>query len=68
MKAAGTIVNSRLRLANYLYEGLTTANRKASLKERYDIMCKYYGIFATNVLHIWFAFRFYWAKCTKKIV
>ncbi|MDR2773275.1 MAG: glycosyltransferase [Tannerella sp.] len=68
MKAANTIVNSRLRLVNYLYEGLTTANRKASLKERYDIMCKYYGIVVTGILHVWFAVRFYWAKGTKKIV
>jgi hypothetical protein len=68
MKAAKTIINSRLRVVNYLYEGLTTANRKASLKERHAIMCKYYGTFATNLLHVWFAIRFYWAKWTKKIV
>jgi len=68
MKEAKTIVNSHLRLVNYLYEGLTTSNRKASLKERYIIMCKYYGRFATNIRHIWFAVRFYWTKCTKKIV
>jgi hypothetical protein len=68
MKTAKTIVNSRLRLVNYLYEGLTAANRKASLKERHAIMCKYYGSFATNLLHVWFAVRFYWAKWTGKIV
>jgi glycosyltransferase involved in cell wall biosynthesis len=68
MKAAKTIVNSRLRVAGYLYEGLTAANRKASLKERYSIMCKYYGAFATNLLHVWFAVRFYWAKGTGKII
>jgi hypothetical protein len=68
MKMAKNIVNSRLRVVNYLYEGLTTDNRKASLKERYDIMCKYYGPFATNLLHVWFAIRFYWAKWTKRIV
>jgi glycosyltransferase involved in cell wall biosynthesis len=68
MKSAKTIVNSRLCLVNYLYEGLTTSNRKASLKERYAIMCKYYGAFATSVLHIWFAARYYWAKETKGIV
>lgn len=68
MKEANSIVNSHLRLVNYLYEGLTTSNRKASLKERYTIMCKYYGTFATTIRHIWFAVRFYWTKCTKKIV
>lgn len=68
MQHAGKIVNSRLRLVNYLYEGLTTANRKSSLKERYHIMQKYYGRVAVILLHIWFAFRFYWAKWLKKVV
>jgi glycosyltransferase involved in cell wall biosynthesis len=62
MQAAGSIVNSRLRLVNYLYEGMTTNNRKASLKERYAIMCKYYGVIPTQIRHLWFALRFYWAK------
>jgi glycosyltransferase involved in cell wall biosynthesis len=68
MKMAKTIVNSQLCLVNYLYEGLTTANRKASLKERYIIMCKYYGAFGTYIRHIWFAIRYYWAKWTKGII
>jgi len=62
MKTANRIVNSGLRLVNYQYEGATTANRKASLKERFAIMCKYYGTFATVILHIWFGFRFLLAK------
>jgi glycosyltransferase involved in cell wall biosynthesis len=62
MKAAETIVNSRLRLVNYQYEGTTTANRKASLKERYAIMCEYYGTIPTQIRHLWFAVRFYRAK------
>ncbi|MDR2119437.1 MAG: glycosyltransferase, partial [Tannerella sp.] len=68
MKSAKTTVNSQLRLVNYLYEGLTTANRKTSLKERYAIMCRYYGVFVTDILHIWFAVRYYWAKWTKGII
>jgi glycosyltransferase involved in cell wall biosynthesis len=68
MKTAKTIVNTRLRLVNYLYEGMTTANRKASLKERYAIMCNCYGVFVTVILHGWFAIRFYWAKWTGKAV
>ena len=62
MKVADAIVNSQLRLVYYLYEGATTANRKASLKERYRIMCKYYGTYPTQIRHLWFAIRFYWAK------
>ena len=65
MKKAKTIVNSTMRLINYQYEGATTANRKASLKERYNIMCKYYGVFPTQIRHLWFAVRFYWAKLFK---
>ena len=68
LKEAKKIVNTQLRLVNYQYEGLTTANRKKSLKERYTIMCKYYGTFATSILHVWFACRFYWAKWKKKTV
>jgi len=63
---SGKIVNTNLRLVNYLYEGATTANRKASLKERYDIMCRYYGVIPTRIRHLWFAVRFYWAKLFKK--
>ena len=62
MKNATAIVNSKIRMVNYQYEGTTTANRKASLKERYMIMCNYYGSFVTITLHLWFAIRFYWAK------
>ena len=65
MKNAGAIVNSEIRMINYQYEGATTANRKASLKERYNIMCKYYGIIPTQTRHLWFAVRFYFAKVFK---
>ena len=65
IKKMGNIVNTHLRLVNYLYEGTTTANRKASLKERYEIMCRYYGIIPTQIRHLWFAVRFYWAKLFK---
>ena len=62
---SGKIVNTHLKLVNYLYEGTTTANRKASLRERYGIMCKYYGVLPTQIRHGWFAVRFYWAKLFK---
>ena len=45
--------------------GTSTTQRKASLRERYAIMCKYYGTFVTVLLHGWFAIRFYAAKCLK---
>lgn len=62
MKQSAAIVHSHLRLVHYLAEGMTTRNRKASLKERYRIMCNYYGTFPTQIRHVWFAFRFYRAK------
>ena len=62
MKQAQRIVNSRMRLVNYEAEGMTTQNRKASLVERYRIMCHYYGTLPTLGRHIWFAARFLWAK------
>lgn len=49
--------NTRLTLADYLAEGTTTANHRASLRERYDIMCRHYGTFLSLCLHAWFALR-----------
>ncbi len=57
MKKSRRIHNTRLTLVNYLNEGMTTANRKASLKERYRIMVKHYGPVSTFLLHVWFAVR-----------
>lgn len=61
MKKAATmsmpLVNSHLILADYLSEGMTTANHKASLKERFAIMRKHYGLFTTLVQHAWFFIR-----------
>lgn len=45
-------------LIDYLSEGMTTANRKKSLKERYRIMIHYYGFWSTTLRHVWFAMRF----------
>jgi hypothetical protein len=44
-------------LADYLNEGMTTANRRASLNERFRIMAKHYGLVPTIIQHIWFIFR-----------
>ncbi|WP_278623018.1 glycosyltransferase family 2 protein [Parabacteroides gordonii] len=66
MKQAKSIYNTRMVLSNFLEGGVSTTQRKASLKERYDVMCKYYGIVSTSLLHVWFAMRFYTAKWFKK--
>ena len=62
MQAGGSIHNTRLVLSNYLNEGTTTQNMKASLKERFKIMCRYYGTIPTYLRHIRFAFRYFTAK------
>lgn len=43
---------------SYLADGLSVKNRKKSLKERFGIMCKYYGTLPTVARHVGFAFRF----------
>lgn len=57
MKKSKVLHNTHLTLIDYLDEGMTTANRKASLKERFRIMAKHYGLFSTLMHHIWFVLR-----------
>ena len=57
MKKSKSIVNTHLIMIKYLNEGVTTANRKASLKERYQIMTKHYGTISTLMHHAWFMVR-----------
>ena len=57
MKEAKCLHNTRLTLIDYLNEGMTTQNHKASLKERFRIMAKHYGLFSTLLHHLWFVFR-----------
>lgn len=44
-------------IISYLSEGLTTQNHKKSLRERYKIMCHYYGTLPTVLRHVKFACR-----------
>ena len=57
MQHSACMHNSRLTLVDYLNEGMTTRNHRASLKERFRIMALHYGLFSTIVHHIWFVFR-----------
>ncbi len=45
-------------MCDYLSEGMTTANRRASLIERFRIMSHYYGFFPTLFRHLGFVRRF----------
>lgn len=57
MKKAQVLHNTHLTIINYLNEGVTTRNHRASLLERFDIMRHYYGLFSTTTHHIKFVFR-----------
>ena len=57
MKKSSNIHNTHKVLINYLNEGVTTANRKASLIERYRIMANHYGHISTFIHHLWFMVR-----------
>lgn len=59
------LINVNEVIANYQREGQTTANHKASLKERYHIMCKHYGTPTTILMHLWFVIRGIIRKITK---
>lgn len=45
-------------MIDYLYEGLSTRHRRASLIERFRIMCYYYGTAPTVRRHLGFIHRF----------
>ena len=47
MKKARTLHNTHLTLIDYLEEGMTTQNRQASLRERFRIMARHYGLMST---------------------
>ena len=57
MKDAKYLHNTRLTLIDYLNEGMTTQNHKASLKERFRIMVKHYGWISTLWNHLLFAIQ-----------
>lgn len=57
MKKAEVLQNTHLTLIDYLNEGMTTHNHKASLKERFRIMAKHYGLISTVAHHVWFMLR-----------
>ncbi len=44
-------------VAHFLDGGMTTANHRASLGERFRIMARHYGLVTTLVMHAWFAIR-----------
>lgn len=60
MKRAKHLHNTHLILIDYLNEGMTTQNHKASLKERFRIMVRHYGWISTILHHGWFVIRLFY--------
>lgn len=56
MKEAKTYHRIDRPLSLYLHEGATTANRRKSLRERFDVMRRHYGLLSTLWKHIVFFF------------
>ncbi len=57
MKRSKVLHNTHLTLIDYLNEGMTTRNHRASLKERFRIMVKYYGWLSTVWHHLIFVWQ-----------
>lgn len=51
-------INLNKVVIDYLTDGLTDKNHKKSLKERYKIMCQYYGTIPTLIRHFGFIPRY----------
>ena len=52
-----SVFNTHQVLTDYLSEGLTTQNHKASLGERFRIMGRHFGWPSTVARHLWFVLR-----------
>ena len=57
MKRARKLVNVNAVVIDYLQNGLSIQNHRASLKERFRIMSRHYGLLPTIARHIWFVAR-----------
>ena len=52
-----TLKNVDEVVVNYLDGGMTEKNHRASLRERFSIMRRHYGLPLTLIMHVWFAVR-----------
>ncbi len=57
LKGASLTIGISEPLSLYLHEGTTTRNHRRSLRERFDVMRRHYGLLPTLGVHIAFAFR-----------
>jgi len=54
-KSASSIVNTHSYVAKYLVGGISKQKHLASLKERFKIFTKYYGLIPNVINHLWIA-------------
>ena len=52
-----TLCNTKMVVANYTEEGATTQHHSESLKERFHVMRRHYGLVTTLAMHAWFFIR-----------
>ena len=57
MKKSSKLVNVNAVVVNYLQNGLSLQRHRESLKERFRIMSKHYGLLPTVARHLWFVIR-----------
>ena len=57
MKKSKYIVNTHVIIVDYLQNGLSLQNHRASLIERFRIMAHHYGLLPTLLRHAWFVVR-----------
>jgi glycosyltransferase involved in cell wall biosynthesis len=55
-------LNTHIILSHFLDGGVSKKKMKASLKERFQIMVKNYGLMPTVLRHLWFVCRASWFK------
>lgn len=60
------ICNTGIVVANYTEEGTTTVHHRASLMERFRVMCRHYGYLSTIVRHFLFVLRSVTRSFSKK--
>lgn len=57
MKQSKKMVNVNMVVVDYLQNGLSLQNHRASLIERFRVMSSHYGLFSTLLHHLWFVVR-----------
>lgn len=65
LKNSDFICNTDMVLSRFLDGGITKQNIIPGLKERFVIMCKYYGTLSTVLHHIPIGIKFFWFWITK---